>query len=88
MEDQFCSKDYGISFWTPMDNGMKNSTTSDDLINNIYELMNFDNYAGWCNGSSSITDQTLTNDLSSFAYSPHNGFNLWFFFYDRNWWKL
>jgi hypothetical protein len=38
--------------------------------------MNFDNYAGWCNSSSSLTDQTLTSDPSSFAYSPHDGLNL------------
>ncbi|CAL5211601.1 unnamed protein product [Lathyrus oleraceus] len=77
MEDQFSSKEKGISFWTPLDNGMKGSTASDDMFNNISELMNFDSYAGWCNGSSSITDQTLTNDLSSFAYSsPHDGLNL------------
>jgi hypothetical protein len=76
MEDQFSLKDNGISFWTPLDNGMKSSTTPDDLFNNISELMNFDNYAGWCNSSSSLTDQTLTSDLSSFAYSPHDGLNL------------
>lgn len=73
MEDQYSSKERGgISLWTPFDSGMKSSLNSDDMFNNISELMNFDSYAGWCNGSSSITDQTLTNDLSSFAYDGLN----------------
>ena len=76
MEDLYSSNERGISLWTPFDSGMKSPLISDDMFNNISELMNFDSYAGWCNGSSSIIDQTLTNDLSSFAYSPHDGLNL------------
>ncbi|KAJ1410475.1 hypothetical protein SESBI_21976 [Sesbania bispinosa] len=56
---------------------MKNSA-SEDMFNNFSELMNFDNYAGGCNGSS-MTDQILANGLSSFAsapYPPSDGLNL------------
>lgn len=81
MEDQFSSTEKGIGFWTPLDVGMKSSTTSEDMFNNISELMNFDTYAGWCNGSSSVNDHdhSLVHEFSSFAsipYSPHDGLNL------------
>ena len=87
MEDLFSPKGRGIGYWmspraqlvgsTSLDGGMKNPI-SEDMLNNLSELMNFDTYAGWCN-SPSVTDHNLGNGLSSFAsvpYSPPDGFNL------------
>lgn len=77
MEDYFSLKGKEMGFWTPLDGGGK-SAASEDMFNNITELMNFDTYAGWCNGSSA-TFQSLANELSSFPSipcSPSDGLNL------------
>lgn len=77
MEDYFSPKGKEMGFWTPLDGGVK-SSASEDMFNNISELMNFDTYAGWCNGPST-TFQNLANELSSFAslpYSPSDVLNL------------
>ncbi|XP_020970719.1 protein NLP2 isoform X5 [Arachis ipaensis] len=56
MEDQFFSEGEGIGYWTPpgaqfdgpsmIDNGIKN-LVSEEKLDNLPDLMNFDNLAGW-----------------------------------------
>ncbi|KAE9593310.1 putative transcription factor Nin-like family [Lupinus albus] len=88
MEDPFFLKEKEFGYWTSpqaqleegppsLDGGTRRSI-SEDMLNNFSELINFDNYAGWCN-SPLMNDQSLTNGLSSFAsvpYLPLSGFNL------------
>lgn len=77
MEDHLSPKGKGIGYSASFDGGMKNSA-SEDMFNNISELMNFDTYAGWCN-SPSMTDPNLANGLTPFVsvpYPPPDGLNL------------
>ncbi|XLR13177.1 hypothetical protein S83_041115 [Arachis hypogaea] len=87
MEDQFFSEGEGIGCWTPpgvqfdgpsmIDNGIKN-LVSEEMLDNLPDLMNFDNLAGWGN-IPSVTDHNLDNGISSLAsmpYSPHDAFSL------------
>ncbi|KAL1361898.1 hypothetical protein HN51_010210 [Arachis hypogaea] len=87
MEDQFFSEGEGIGYWTPpgaqfdgpsmIDNGIKN-LVSEEMLDNLPDLMNFDNLAGWGN-IPSVTDRNLDNGISSLAsmqYSPPDAFNL------------
>ncbi|XP_020993012.1 protein NLP8 isoform X2 [Arachis duranensis] len=87
MEDQFFSEGEGIGYWTPpgaqfdgpsmIDNGIKN-LVSEEMLDNLPDLMNFDNLAGWGN-IPSVTDHNLDNEISSLAsmqYSPPDAFSL------------
>ncbi|XP_057751897.1 protein NLP8-like [Arachis stenosperma] len=87
MEDQFFSEGEGIGYWTPpgaqfdgpsmIDNGIKN-LVSEEMLDNLPDLMNFDNLAGWGN-IPSVTDHNLDNGISSLAsmpYSPPDAFSL------------
>ncbi|XLU35628.1 hypothetical protein S245_071694 [Arachis hypogaea] len=87
MEDQFFSEGEGIGYWTPpgaqfdgpsmIDNGIKN-LVSEEKLDNLPDLMNFDNLAGWGN-IPSVTDHNLDNGISSLAsmpYSPPDAYSL------------
>lgn len=76
MEYNSPSKDKPTGFWaSPRSFQMDNSVSIDgfnreDPFNSFSELMNFDNYAGWCN-SPSAADQMLASFALSAGYSPY-----------------
>lgn len=88
MEYPFPSKDKGIENWASsraqvdnmasFDGGTRNSLT-DDMLNNISELMNFDTYAGWCNSSTEIDQMDASYGFSSYpsvSYGSMDALNL------------
>ncbi|XP_068340892.1 protein NLP9-like [Pyrus communis] len=87
MDYHFSPKDKGNDHWASaraqvenlasFDDGTRNPI-SEDMFNNISELMNFDTYAGWC--SPAATDQIAASlgmpSCPSVTYTPLDALNL------------
>lgn len=87
MENPFSSKEKGFENWessraqvenmASFDGGTRNSL-AEDMLNNFSELMNFDNYAGWCNSSPAVDQMPASFGLPSYpsmSYAPIDALN-------------
>ncbi|KAK6930511.1 PB1 domain [Dillenia turbinata] len=79
MEYPFSSKEKGIGNWVPPKGQMENFASMDgesrnmvmeETYNNFAELMNFDNYAGWCSSPLSTDQMFATLGVSPTQARP------------------